>query len=207
MRLFSPDAPMMQALTRICDIVILNMLFFLTCLPIVTIGAANAALYDMCQKMLIDEEGGIFKGYFKAFGRNFRQSTGMFLIFAGFFALTGFNMVYFGAQQGPMLVFGYLFLLLLVVGAMVWSYAFPLVCRFQNTIFGTLRNALLLSIAYLPRTLIITAMNLLPLGLFVLAPQVFFEVSILWPIVYFGAIAYVNSLILQKVLKSLVPEA
>ncbi|MGN0356148.1 MAG: YesL family protein, partial [Muricoprocola sp.] len=77
---FNMDGPVWQALGRLADLVILNLLFIISCIPIVTIGAATTALYSITLKMARNEESYIVKGYWKAFKENFKQSTIMWLV-------------------------------------------------------------------------------------------------------------------------------
>ena len=63
----SPDSKFMQAVSRITDLVLLNVLFLLTCLPVFTVGAAVSSLYCVCFQLLRNREGGIFKSYLRAF--------------------------------------------------------------------------------------------------------------------------------------------
>ena len=77
--LFDPESQIMQILSRFCDIVILNLVFLLTCIPIFTIGAANTALYDVVFRMDTDREGKLLPTYFHSFRENFRQSTILWL--------------------------------------------------------------------------------------------------------------------------------
>ena len=53
---------------------------------------------------------------------------------------------------------------------LVSGLIFPLLVRFPGTLRDTVINAVLLSIAHLPKMLLVTAMNLLPLLLLVLLP-------------------------------------
>ena len=78
-KLFNPDSPIMQGLIKISDMVVLNFLCILCCIPIITIGAAVTALYDAMGRMMRDE-GGIYKAYFKALKSNFKQATAQWLI-------------------------------------------------------------------------------------------------------------------------------
>ncbi|MCI6435817.1 MAG: YesL family protein, partial [Clostridiales bacterium] len=64
---FSPDSKFMQAMARIADLVILNLLFLVSCIPLVTIGAASAALYTVCFRFGTDREQGVCRSYFRAF--------------------------------------------------------------------------------------------------------------------------------------------
>ena len=72
---FQPENPIMRFLSRFCDLMFLNCLFLLSCIPIITIGAAISSLYYMVLKMHKDEEPSTAKGYVKAFRSSFRQAT------------------------------------------------------------------------------------------------------------------------------------
>lgn len=161
--LFSPDSAVMRFVSRFTDLVVLNIVFLLTCLPIFTIGAANTALYDTVFRMDTGREGRLLSAYFRAFRSNFRQSTGIWLLFLLFGAATCVNMVQFSALGGGL---GYLLfvaaMLVLVVLVLVFSCVFPLLSQFGNSTRETLRNALLLSIAHLPRFLAAGAINCFP---------------------------------------------
>ena len=65
-RLFTPDNPVIQILGRVCDMILLSILFTLSCALIIPAGAAVMALYIMTMKMVRDEESGTVKGYFAA---------------------------------------------------------------------------------------------------------------------------------------------
>ena len=60
-KLFSLDSPFMRAMSRVADLMILNLLFLITSIPLVTIGAGLAALYTVIFRMGTDQEGGVFK--------------------------------------------------------------------------------------------------------------------------------------------------
>ena len=51
MSFFSLDSKFMQALSRIADLILLNLVFLVTCIPIFTIGAASAALYSVAFRL------------------------------------------------------------------------------------------------------------------------------------------------------------
>ena len=75
------DNVVTRALTKICDMICLNVIWLICCIPIVTIGASTTALYSVLLKMVKNEEGYIFRSFFKAFKENFRQSTVIWLLF------------------------------------------------------------------------------------------------------------------------------
>ena len=53
----NPENSVMQFLARVCDYLILNVVFILSCIPIFTVGAALSALYTVSFKMIRKEDG------------------------------------------------------------------------------------------------------------------------------------------------------
>ena len=201
--LFSPDSKFMQAMSRLCDLMALNILFLLTSLPVVTLGAATTALYTCCFQL--GEEQGIFRSYFQAFRENFRQSTLVWLILLLWGSSALVNVVLFRSLAGPMLYAALPFGILFVLAALAGSCAFPLISRFSNDLRTTLKNALLLSLGYLPRFCLLAFLNLFPLILFFLDVYIFFQTGFLWIAIYFSACAYAGTLLLKKVFAPYLP--
>ena len=206
MRFFSPDSKLMQAISRISDLVIVNLLFLITCIPLFTIGASLTALYTVCFKLGTDKEEGAVRPYLRAFRDNFKQSTVLWLILAFFGGTTIANIAlaysYSGLLGYTYIVFIGLFFLLLMIGA----YVFPLVSQFWNDNASVLKNALLLSIGYLPRTIIIVVFNVLPFVMFLSDLYMFFYCAMIWVMIYFSAAAYLNANILRKAFARFYPE-
>ena len=196
---FSSDYKLMQAMGRIGDLVILNLLFFISCLPLFTIGAASAALYTVCFQMGTEKESGIFRTYVHAFRENFKQGTVVFLILALFLLAGFFDTLLLSSLAGWLRYGCILTAILLVLAVLMYSYAFPLLSQFSNGIRGTLKNALFLSLGYLPRSLLIAAVNVFPMALALLDLYLFLQMGFLWVFLYFSAAAYLNSLLLKKV--------
>ena len=83
MKLFDSDGPLMTALSRFADIVICNLMFVLFSLPVFTIGASLAALYTCTLQFVYEEDkdtGLVFRDFWLAFKRNFKQATILWLI-------------------------------------------------------------------------------------------------------------------------------
>lgn len=73
--LFNINSVLYRILAKIGNLVILNLLFLICSLPVVTIGASSTALYTVTLKMAKDRENYIVKDFLYAFKKNFRQST------------------------------------------------------------------------------------------------------------------------------------
>ena len=178
--LFSPDSRFMRTMSRIADLVLLNLCYLLTCLPAFTIGAASAALYTVCFRFGSEEESGVIRSYFR--------TTALI------------NAWIFYAMPGGLRFLSVLFAILFVLAVIVFGYAFPLLSQFDDGVWPTLRNSLILGLGYLPRSLLITAFNIFPFALMLADFYLFLQAAFLWTALYFSLAAYVNTFLLKRVL-------
>lgn len=206
--LFDPDSQIMRFLARLADLVILNVVFVITCLPLFTIGAAISALYTVVFAMDTEREGKALPTYFRAFRENFRQGTAVFLVLFLFGAASCVNMARF-SEIGGGLGYGLFLLAMLVLILTVFTatFAFPLVSQFRNSTGAMLKNALLLSLSHLPRAILAGIINAFPWLVMIVNLYAFLRLGVLWFALYFSAAAYYNSRILKKVFDALAENA
>lgn len=163
MKFLSIDSPFMQGLNKIADLIILNLLTILCCIPIFTIGAAITALNYQVLKIIRDEECYVIKGYFKSFKENFKQATIIWLIMG---VIIGLLIGDFAILQNPDVELPTLvpiaMLAIFVFAVFLLTYVFWLQAKFVNSVKKTMKNAMILSIAQFPKTLLMTAANILP---------------------------------------------
>lgn len=206
--LFDPESQFMQFLSRLCDLILLNVVYLLTCIPLFTIGTATAALYDTVFRMDTEREGKLMATYFHAFRENFRQGTAVWLLLVLYGVATWMNMNIFSDMASS---FGYglfvLSMVIVVIGLFVAAYVFPLMSRFRYKTGALLQNALLLSVLYLPRTLAVCIINVFPWALLLVNLYTFCKLGFLWFALYFAAAAYFNSRVLKKVVEDLILRA
>lgn len=206
-QLFDPDSWIMGVLSEIADLMIVNVLWILTSIPIFTIGASTTALYAVVKTPGSKRyASSVVKNYFSAFRRNFRSATLTFLILLVPMALALCNifLLLLGLLEGNLISYvscglsAFLFVF-------IWDYVFPLIACFENGIFRTIGNALILSIANLPVTLVVTALNLLPLAVLIFFTEFFFRSAILWLLLAFALIAKINCFFLERVFRRFIP--
>lgn len=162
-KIFDLDSPVMRALNRITDLLWLNILVLICSLPIITVGAAFTAAHYVSLKMCRDEENYIAREFFKSFKLNFKQSTVIWLLIllvsfilgADYYIIKHVDLNIPQILQWVMVAAGVLFLFMAL-------WAFPVQSRFENKVFRTLKNALSLSIAQLPKTFLMIILYLLP---------------------------------------------
>lgn len=144
---FNYDNPVWRFIGKLGDLVLLNLLWLVCCIPVFTAGAATTAVYYVTLKLVRDEDDSTIKSFFRSFIQNFKQATAIWLLILLAGSLVAFDLWFImgGAAAGmsgtlkTMLtaVFGGMTLILLFIT----TYVFPLQARFYNTVKRTLFNA------------------------------------------------------------------
>ena len=198
--LLSPDSGVIRFLTRVCDLMLLNLMLVCSCLTIVLSGASVTALYSVTLKMVREEDDGIVKSFFGAVKENFTASTpATILLFADVMLIAVLRYaLYAETLVLPPALFLLLAMITLILTALL-SYLFPLIARFQNTFLRHLGNAVRLSLANLPVTFLLTLVNLLPLLSVMLIPALYGGLAAFWLFIGLAAGAWVNSFYLRRI--------
>lgn len=184
---------------------ILNLVFLISCIPVVTVGAAWTALYYVALKMVRDEEGGILRSYFHSFRQNFRQATLLWLCVLAVVGLLVLDYLILGRMDSP--IAGVMNAGILLMGGallMVLQYLFPLLSKFDDSLLQTLKNAALLTVGMLPRTLLMVACLA---GALVITFYNAYTLSVgilFWMLLGFAIMAFSNSCILVKIFDSMI---
>lgn len=163
-KIFEMDSPVMRFLNRLGDLMILNFLMIVCCIPVVTAGAAFTAMHYVLLKIVRGEEGYLLRGFFKSFRENFKQATLIWLMMLLVVAVyMGDSLIfnYSGLEFPKALVVTVVAIALLLL--MIAVYIFPLQARFENTVKNTLKNAAILAFVNLPRTILMMICYALPL--------------------------------------------
>lgn len=195
-RLLDPEGPVMAFITKIVYCVYLNILWFLCCLPIVTAGASTTALFYVTLKMVHNEEGNLTKSFFRSFKENFRQSTVVWLILLVvgiFLAVDGYVFYHMRFDSVLWTLGTAVFLVALAAYVIILLYIFPLMARFDNTVFAMFRNSLMVGMRFLLCTALMVAIY------FAMAVVV---INLFTPAVIFGEglCAYLCSCLLSNIL-------
>ena len=155
-RFFNPNNPVTVILSRIFDLILLNICFVFACLPVITIGSALTSLYSVALKMADGDFGYTADAFFSSFRRNFRQATQLWLILfaAGAFLSLDLYIVFFVLPEDFLLLQIPVWLLLFIdVSAMI--YVFPMLARYEQGNLQLLKNSVLISLANFPLTVFI----------------------------------------------------
>lgn len=204
--IFNMDGPLFRGLSKVADIMILNLIFLLCCIPIVTIGASVTAMSYVTLKMKDGEEGYIFRTFFRSFKENFKQSTLIWLLMLFLGVIMVLDFVIIGSMEGSMSM---VMKVLVGMGALIWLmvfiYVFPLQARFYNTIKATLQNAILLSIANFPKTFCMMAVMIAAVLVTLINTYTLWYGLLIWILVGFATVAWINSHFIYGIFKKLIP--
>jgi uncharacterized membrane protein YesL len=174
MKFLDIDGPLMQILGKMADLMWLNILTMLCCLPIITAGASLTALHYMVLKIARNEEGYITKGFFKAFKENFLQSTiiwCLFLVVAAVLAADYRILTTMDVQVSN--VVSMLLMVFAMLTVFTFVFVFPVQAKFSNTVKRTIWNAFVISIVQFPKTILMIVLYVLPYVMLYLSYTIF----------------------------------
>ena len=153
--LFDTEGPVMRALSDLSTLVFLNILTLIFSIPIVTAGAALAAMHYVIIEMIEERGDSLFAEYCKRFKENLRNATPIWLIML---AAVGFLYADYRIISGGQLGLPKAMLIPIYAGLFVASavyvYVIPLTARFVYSTGAAFKNAAILAAAYLPRTIL-----------------------------------------------------
>lgn len=168
MKLFDMDSPLMQGLNKMADLMWLNILTVICCLPVVTVGASLTALNYMALKIARDEESYITKGFFKSFRENFKQATVIWLIFLTVIIVLAVDFrIMWGSEAEVNVIMQTLIGASAIFCLLAFMFVFPLLAKFDNPVLKTIKNAFLVSAVQFPKTILMIILYAIPVLLFI----------------------------------------
>ncbi|MCC8127417.1 MAG: YesL family protein [Clostridiales bacterium] len=203
---FNYDNPVWRFIGKFFDVFLLNILWMVCCIPIVTAGAATTAVYYVTMKLVRDEDGSTIRQYFKSFKENFKQATAIWLILLAVLAVIGFDL-YFAVMLPRETPYRTVMMAVFVGFALIWSaislYVAPLQATFYNPVKRTIFNAFFISIRHFPATLGMLVIDwAIPLTAFMAA-------AFLQPVVFifgFPLVAFLNSFVMVGIFERYMPK-
>ena len=204
---FSIDSKFMQLLSTAADYIILNLLFVLTCIPIITIGAAKTAMYRIMFDDL-EQRGAPYRRYFKTFWKEFKTATPLFLLKGGVTLFISFELWVVANNEIPLQRLT--LILLLVVLALfntLFSSLFAQVAMFDSTRRQYLRNSIFIALTKPIHCLGLMLMDLLPLLLVLYNPATFGMLGLVWVFFYFTVTGHLSARLLYKPFEEYIAQA
>lgn len=205
--IFSVDGKAFRFFGKMSDLVILNLLWLVCSIPVITLGASTTALYSVVIKMVKDEESYIVKSFFSSFRENFKQATVIWGILLAVFSLLYVD--FFFSSHTPVTGGELLFIpfaIVAILTVLTSLYVFPMLAVFRNSIKKTLKNSLYMALAHLPFSAFIGLIAAGPgMLLFLLSGKVMLAIFIDL-VIGIAFFAWVNAHIFVKLFERYMPD-
>ncbi len=157
MKFFSVESPLYKFMQSLWDILKLNFMWIIFCIPIVTIGGSTIAAFSVLLRMSEDQEGNVIKDFWKAFKENWKQGILIGLLPPICFEAVFLDFqLYKAVENGGLgiLIVGcfsaYIFIFCLI-------YVFPLLARYDNTVINSIKNSFRIGMKFFGRTFLLLA--------------------------------------------------
>jgi len=197
---FNEDNAFMRFLGTIADCILLNIVFILCCLPVVTIGASVTALYYVAFKLSSHDDGYIIRRFFKSFKENFKQASMIWLVMLVAGVVLGMDFYILRFVNGTALaVLRVMVVMLAAFYVAEFIYVFATLCRFGNTIKNTFRNAMCIAIGNLPGTIVMVLVTAGAVAITFYNVYTMWYGIMVWFMAGFALLALVHSYFLKKV--------
>ena len=216
-RLISIDSPFYRAWSAAADLVVVNVLTLLACLPVITAGAALTACARVTMEMAREEDGYVVRTWWRTFRGNLLQSLAWWLPTLALGLLAAGMSLWLsqaglagrsaddGASLSPTMLAAMRGLVgageLVVLGVLVWLV--PLVAFFENTTAAHLSNAARLAVGHMGRTAVCLGLVLAPTAVLALLPGA--RPALGWFMVLLGVafLSYLGALAQRGVINAL----
>ncbi len=197
---FKYNSALQRFMGSLADFILLNFLFMISCIPIVTIGPALNAMYSI----LISEARHEHVPFFKTYRIKFKENISRSLILSIIMLITGviLSVNLFFWMQFKSIIFTIIFViivLIMIIYISVFPYVFALNARYDESVGVTLKNALYISMAYISKTMLIHVITAL------IASILYFVVLLRIPFFLFGFsyILYCDAYIINKIFEKI----
>lgn len=147
------DGSIVGFANKMGEIILLNIVFLLSCLPILTLGSAMTSLYYATVKSIRRERGYPVREFFRSMKRTFARGIIVTLFLILWVSALVWGMTRQGTAAGEWTSKAVLFCFLLVLTAFVMSFLFPVFSRFEMRLTEMVKLAFVMSIRFLPITL------------------------------------------------------
>ncbi len=194
------EHPFFEFMGSLGDWMILNVLFVVTSLPVITIGVSLTSMYQVSLRRIRGESRYTVREYFQALRNEWKESTKLWMFFLCTGGILLFDVLY-GNNLPAAVNIG--LGCLAALWCFVFTYAFPLQARFQNSMRNTLVNALILAFRNFPVTVILIILNSVPIVCIMMGPFTVMAVMPVLCIIGFSLIVWLESVFLSVIFEKI----
>lgn len=198
------NSPVIAFLNKMTDLLLLNLLYLVCCLPIVTIGAATTALYYVSIVSIRSGDGYVIRRFLDSFRKNFKQATIIWLVLLCIGVVLGIDLFFwYRMGSGFSKVMFCISMVPTVVVAIIALWIFPVLSKLEGGIKTTIKNAAAFGVGYFfPYTLILIVLT----GVFIWANLNSLGMNAITLMIGFALFAYIKSFFIYKVMMNHIDE-
>lgn len=189
-------------LSKLCDVLILSIVWLILCIPIITIGPATTALYYTTVKVIRRDRGYLMREFFKSFKLNFKNGALVGVILTIIFSILVLDLnISKTSISSNIKVNSVFFGIYIAIAFLVLSfsiYVFPVLSRFEVNIKQLIRTAALMSIRHLLNSILMIVILLAGITICMFVPILIFIMP--------ATVTLINSLIMERILKKYIPK-
>lgn len=200
---FNVDNPVFTTLGKICDMLFISIIWAILCIPIVTIGPANTALYYAMVKVIRRERGYVTREFFKSFRLNFKRGAIVGTLITIMYIVLFIDISLYWTQVGSSfdsksIMLG-IFVAITFLLTCVSVYVFPVLSRFDMTVKQLVKAAIYMAMRHLPYTLAMVIITVLGA----------IAIYLVWILIFIlpAVVTLLNSFLMERVLKKYMPQA
>lgn len=201
---------MFRITERLTNLVVLNLLYLVFCIPIVTIGPATAALHYVTLKYAANEEDRVWAPFIHSFRQNLKQGILVGLIATAVGVFLAFDLYWIYQMVNAGQAFDKVVLVLVslacIVYLMMTAYIYPLLARYDNSLKQMFRTAIILAIRHLPATLCMAVISAAPIILLMYTPTTFMVSLTFYFFIGFAAIAFLHDKLIHRIFLQYTPK-
>lgn len=183
-------------LGKVTNFFMLNLIFLIACIPLVTIFPAIAAMYSVLREWKLNKESTVLRPFIKHFKLNFKQSLIISFFWLLFPALLYFDFLFIiQIQSGWRILFLVPLFLIAIIFLSMSIFLFPIIVHYELTMKEILKSTFIISLTYYPVTLIQLIIS-----------ATFFTILFFIPITsifIFSLVAVINFLLCNRVFEKL----
>lgn len=208
--IFSHEGVLFRFAERLGNLILLNLLYLLFCIPIVTIGPATAALHYVTLKYAANEEDRVWAPFIHSFRQNLKQGILVGLIATAVGVFLAFDLYWIYQMVNAGQAFDKVVLVLVslacIVYLMMTAYIYPLLARYDNSLKQMFRTAIILAIRHLPATLCMAVISAAPIILLMYTPTTFMVSLTFYFFIGFAAIAFLHDKLIHRIFLQYTPK-
>lgn len=202
MNLFNEDNFLNQFFLFMGKLIALNLLWMITCIPVITIGASTTALFYCTLKLHKDKDISAWKFFWKSFRSNFLQSTAIWVLILVAAALLWLERIAIGTMpQGMKQIFTYVLAAAGLFLLLVTLYIFPTIAAFENKLSKLISHTLYFIFRHPGYAVAVTAITCLPMYFTLVDAELFPIYLFVWLLCGFSLTAYADSWFLWRLFR------